>query len=532
VTVTNTNPIATGAKTAMATSRTATVTVVENKTVWNIGTPNAADVTATLDANGKMTISGKGAMQDFGNAPWFSVINKITSLVIQTGVTNIGSCAFFAGQFITGNLTIPNSVTSIGDGAFYGCGFTGNLTIPNSVTSIGDYAFSYCYGLTGSLKIPDLVTSIGDYAFSNCTGLAGITIPSSVTSIGMNAFYNCSGLTGDLKIPNSVTSIGSDAFYKCIGFTGNLTIPNSVTSIGIEAFMGCSGFTTLNYNATNCNSVGSNAFSGCVKLTALNIGNNVQTIPDNAFASCTNLTSVTNNRAAPQTINDNVFAAATYANATLYVLPTSYSAYLTTNGWNKFNHIEQIAAAPVVNAATPTIDAQPQSITVKAGEAATLSVTASVSDGGKLTYQWYSNTTNSTSGGTAIGGATGSSYSPSTITAGTYYFYVVVTNTNSVVTGTQTAPITSAAATVKVNSSTGIENVSQASGLKAWVENGTLHVSGLTAGKPCRVYNVAGVLVASPGPSKGGEEVTTPLPAHGVYIVQSGNWAVKVIAEP
>ena len=75
---------------------------------------------------------------------------------------------------------------------------------------------------------------------------------------------------------------------------------------------------------------------------------------------------------------------------------------------------------------------------------------------------------------------------------------------------------------------TGIETISQATGLKAWVANGTLHVSGLTAGKQWRVYSVAGVLVASPGPSKGGEEATTPLTGHGVYIVQSGNRTAKV----
>jgi len=80
-----------------------------------------------------------------------------------------------------------------------------------------------------------------------------------------------------------------------------------------------------------------------------------------------------------------------------------------------------------------------------------------------------------------------------------------------------------------INNFTGIEDVQANNPVKAWVANGTLHVSGLTAGKPWRVYTVTGVLVTSPGPSKGGEEVTTPLPGHGVYIVQSGNWAVKVV---
>ncbi len=112
--------------------------------------------------------------------------------------------------------TIPNSVTSI-DYAFNGCTILTSITIPNSVTTIGDYAFSGCSGLT-SITIPNSVTRIGDYAFRGCSGLTSITIPSSVTSIGYAAFYGCTGLTS-INIPNSVTSIGSWAFGGCSGLT-------------------------------------------------------------------------------------------------------------------------------------------------------------------------------------------------------------------------------------------------------------------------------------------------------------------------
>ena len=87
------------------------------------------------------------------------------------------------------------------------------MTIPNSVTSIGDYAFYGCYGLT-SVNIPNSVASIGNSAFSYCSGLTSVTIPNSVTSIGDGVFQDCSGLTS-LIIPNSVTSIGSWAFAIC-----------------------------------------------------------------------------------------------------------------------------------------------------------------------------------------------------------------------------------------------------------------------------------------------------------------------------
>ena len=112
-----------------------------------------------------------------------------------------------------------------------------SVTIPNSVTSIGDYAFEKCSGLT-SVTIGNSVTSIGREAFSNCSGLTSVTIPNSVTSIGNEAFWNCRSLTS-ISIPNSVTSIGRWAFAYCRGLT-SVTIPNSVTSIGEYAFSSCS----------------------------------------------------------------------------------------------------------------------------------------------------------------------------------------------------------------------------------------------------------------------------------------------------
>jgi len=108
------------------------------------------------------------------------------------------------------NLIIPNSVTSIGDWAFFGCSGLTSVTIPNSVTSIGDQAFRNCSGLT-SVTIPNSVTSIGEYAFLSCSGLTSVTIGNSVTSIGNNAFQYCSGLIS-VTIGSGVTSIGNHAF--------------------------------------------------------------------------------------------------------------------------------------------------------------------------------------------------------------------------------------------------------------------------------------------------------------------------------
>ena len=188
------------------------------------------------------------------------------STVIPNSVTTIGGNAFSGCTSLT-SVTIPNSVTSIGDYAFLNCsGLTsisvamGNTVydsrnncnaiietatntlmsgcqktiIPNSVTNIGDAAFFGCRGLT-SVTIPNSVTSIGEYAFCNCTGLTSITIPNSVISIGGSAFSGCSGLTS-ITIPNSVTSIGNSAFYKCSGLTSITCEAMNPPTCGVYAF--------------------------------------------------------------------------------------------------------------------------------------------------------------------------------------------------------------------------------------------------------------------------------------------------------
>lgn len=110
------------------------------------------------------------------------------------------------------SIIVPNSVTSIGDYAFYNCKKLTSITIPNSVTLIGDYTF----GNTGlkSIIIPNSVTSIGDFAFRNCTKLTSVTISNSVTTIRRGTFRYCYELIS-VEIPNSVTSIKEDTFGYC-----------------------------------------------------------------------------------------------------------------------------------------------------------------------------------------------------------------------------------------------------------------------------------------------------------------------------
>ncbi len=249
---------------------------------------------------------------------------SLTGATIPNSVTSIGGSAFYGCTSLT-SITIPNSVTSIGSSIFYNCTsltsievsgnnknyssldgvlFNKNKTelitypfgktdseyaIPDSVTSIGDYAFYGCTSLT-SITIPNSVTSIGYYAFYNCTSLTSVTIPDSVTSIGYETFFNCTSLTS-ITIPDSVTSIGGSAFYGCTSLT-SITIPDSVTSIGRSTFEFCRNLTSVAISDSVKN-IGISAFEFCESLTSVAIPDSVTSIGASAFRCCTSLTSVT-----------------------------------------------------------------------------------------------------------------------------------------------------------------------------------------------------------------------------------------------
>lgn len=206
---------------------------------------------------------------------------KIMSYIIPDSVTSIGDGAFFNCSSLS-SLVIPNSVVSIGDGAFRGCSSLSSLAIPNSVTSIGDSAFEDCSSLR-SLVIADSVTSIGDFAFNGCSSLCSLVIPDSVVSIGNGAFRGCSSLRG-LVIPDSVTSIGFHAFEDCSSLC-SLVIPDGVTSIRDYVFRGCSSLSSLTI-PDSVTSIGFDAFEGCSSLRDLVIPNSVNDIEDRAFEGC------------------------------------------------------------------------------------------------------------------------------------------------------------------------------------------------------------------------------------------------------
>ncbi len=251
------------------------------------------------NGDGELSYAEAASVTDLGDGYYYnsyfqfnSSITSFEELQYFIGLSSIPVEAFCYCENLSGNLLIPNSVTTIGSSAFEGCsGFTGSLTIPNSVTTIGSYVFSNCSGLTGSLIIPNSVTTIGECAFLDCGGFTGnLTIGNSVTTIGNAAFQGCGGFTGSLIIPTSVTTIGESTFKNCGGFTGSLTIPNSVTTIGNAAFQGCGGLTGSLIIPNSVTSIGESAFNGCSGFTGdLVIPNSVATIERDVFSGCSGL---------------------------------------------------------------------------------------------------------------------------------------------------------------------------------------------------------------------------------------------------
>ncbi len=275
--------------------------------------------------DGILTISGSGSMPNYSEnsaAPWYSLGDNITEVVIKEGVTSIGSNAI-RGYSALKTVTIPASVTNIGSNAIFGCSsltsievnedntaysseegvlFNKNKTtliqypagkiktiyvIPESVTSIGADAF-WCSQLT-SVTIPDGMISIGKGAFEFCRSLTSITIPDSVTSIGEGAFSACSALES-VRIGNRVTSIESATFSNCSALK-HILVPNSVTSIGQMAFCYCTSLESFTV-PSGVKSIEMSTFMSCSALKSITIPSSMTSVGTWAFLSCSALKDV------------------------------------------------------------------------------------------------------------------------------------------------------------------------------------------------------------------------------------------------
>ena len=314
-----------------------------NSVVWNAKRCN--------DFNFTSNTPFYSIFEDFGERYTTDIRSQITSVTFGDEVEYIPAYLCWGLTNLT-SVTIPESVTSVGYGAFSGCSnlpiidniryadtylvevvdrTLSTYTIEKGTRFIGDHAFKGCE--MTSVIIPNSVTSIGNYAFSDCSGLTSITIGKSVTSIGVWAFSDCSSLTSvvwnakkcnagyysdwgssysistpfyylndyssTFDIRSQITSFtfGDEVeyipAYLCYGLTSltSIDIPNNVTSIGEDAFSGCNSLTEIVWNAIDCNSAP--FYNIRSQITSFTFGDEVKNIPDNLCKEMNNLTSIT-----------------------------------------------------------------------------------------------------------------------------------------------------------------------------------------------------------------------------------------------
>ena len=457
-------------------------------------------------------------------------------------VTSIGSYVFYECSGLT-SVTIPNSVTSIGGLAFYECSglksvhisniatwcnidFNGgssnplhyahhlylngeevkDLVIPNSVTSIGNCAFYGCSGLT-SVTIPNSVESIEEDAFSGCSGLTSVTIGNSVTSIGESAFEDCFGLTS-VTIPNSVTSIGGGAFSGCFGLT-SVTIPNSVTSIGGGAFSGCFGLTSVTI-PNSVKSIVRAAFSGCSGLTSVTIGSGVTSIGSGAFRDCPDLLDVyCYSEKVPSTYSD-AFNGSYPEYATLHVPDASIESYKATAPWSGFGKIVGLSGEEPEQPEVPEVE-----------KCATPVVTYAE---GKLSFSCE------TEGAEFVTDITSNDfkkhYDAEIELSATYNIEVFATKANC-----ENSDTVSVALVWVENGDTDVETgiISvPAAPVLIQGNGGVLSVSGLAKDTEVVVYTISGTEVARATATDGTATISTGLQSGTIVVVKFGNKSVKV----
>lgn len=253
---------------------------------------------------------------------------SFTSITIGDCVTNISKYAFKLNNTVAGkdfqslkniqNITIGNSVTELGEEAFcpVGAAYWTNLTgitlsnnlqtisknafisrrsvrkfeLPNSLVTIGEGAFSNC--VSAEFSFGSNIETIGKNAFLNCVSMQNITIPNSVTSLGESAFTNCSGATV-LSIGSGLKTINSSTFKNCSSLK-RIDVPDNVQNIGFNVFDGCTSASAATIGS-GCKKIRSYLFNGCTNLQNVVFANGsaASTIGDNTFDGCKNLTSVT-----------------------------------------------------------------------------------------------------------------------------------------------------------------------------------------------------------------------------------------------
>ena len=433
---------------------------------------------------------------------------ELQTVSIPSGLTKIGSQAFFGCSSLQ-NVTLPASLKEIGYQAFRDCDALTSITFPDSLEKVGEQAFLITErdGHIGSLatvtfgkNVPTFQTSSGNVSinpllFMGQNQLKTVDMSRCTTTEISAGLFN--GLTAleTIIFPTGLTEIGNRAFTNCSGLK-SLEFPDSLTKIGDSAFSGCTGLTYISYGS-EIDDIGGNAFGGCtgVKVIdlhrAIKIGEKYDNGSGNGDPALTHACIKDNQhvkyylRTESQansvkgdlewgkggagkgnTTNTYYILTATdavldYTDQTITPKRAGYTfgqwKEVTVNqGSHDVNNV--YTDADSWSLASPAVTVSPASANTYV-DGSTVTLTATVSEpvvSFTYSYQWYSNTSSSTEGGTAIPNATSATYYPDITAAGANYYYCVVTVTN----GSGTISATTAVVPVTVATQAGSVTIS------------------------------------------------------------------------
>lgn len=245
--------------------------VLKDSSISNEGTCGTG-LTWYITTGGKLLIYGSGDMNDYtgrytsNEAPWNDYAGQINGIWLENGCTGIGANAFSGLDSLSADyVCLPDSITKIGERAFYGRNRNGllrwgNLRLPANLKTIGDYAFANNPHINGSLVIPDKVSTLGESAFDSCSGISELKIGAGIRYVASNAFAYCKGLE-TVTLPANATKIGDNAF-RCCEKIREITIPATVTTIRKNAFYKCLGLTEVKFEG-NAPTIDENVFKYC-----------------------------------------------------------------------------------------------------------------------------------------------------------------------------------------------------------------------------------------------------------------------------
>lgn len=417
-------------------------------------------------------------------------------------------------ETLSGDIVIPESISYDGNnytvvratnGAFQNTDITG-ITLPNSITSLGNSCFKFCNNLT-SVKLPDNITSLGDYTFMGCSDLSVIELPKKLISLGVSCFLNCN--ITKLTLPNSITTIGQGCFYSCSNLE-TVTLPQNITNLPASCFEDCKELSEITLHE-GITSLGQSCFAGCTSLTSIKLPKSINKITGPAlygcFKDCSNLSEVTCQWDNLDGIDvsshtfDNIFS-----EAKLYIPKGTTAMYKAKIPWSNFKYIieENDITEDAEKCQTPTISYSDKKLTF-----------TSPTEGAKYHYTITDDDVKT------------EAYTEDGIIDLSATYEISVYASADGYRNSDRATATLYFINAGLENTTGVVQIEQQRGVLISTNGGYISVSGLDDNEKVYLYNLQGISLAE-GTACAGTATLNAGNEKGIVIVKIGEQSIKV----